>query len=71
MWFRLKAAIAKELLGYLRDPATRGFLIIVPIVQTIVFAFAATLDVQNIDVVILDQDTGRWSHELVAQIDGA
>ncbi len=71
MWLRLKATIVKEMLSYLRDPATRRFLIIVPILQTLVFAFAATLDVRNIDVAILDQDAGRWSHELVAQIDGA
>ena len=71
MWFRLKTMIVKEVLSYLRDPATRRFLFGAPILQTIIFSFAATLDVQNIDIAILDQDAGRWSHELVARVDGA
>jgi ABC-2 type transport system permease protein len=71
MWLRLRIAIVKELISYLRDPATRRFLIGAPIFQTIVFAYAATLDVRNIDVAILDQDNGRWSHELVARVDAA
>jgi len=71
MWFRLRIAIAKEVLSYLRDPTTRRFMIGAPIFQTIVFAFAGTLDVRNVDVAIFDQDNGRWSHELVARIDGA
>ena len=71
MWFRLHIAIWKEMVSYLRDPATRRFMIGAPIMQTVVFAFAGTLDVRNVDVVILDQDNGRWSHELVARVDGA
>ncbi len=71
MWFRLKIAIVKEVLSYLRDPATRRFMIAAPILQTVVFAFAGTLDVKNADVAVFDQDNGRWSHELVARVDGA
>ncbi len=71
MWFRLRIAIVKEMISYLRDPATRRLLIGAPILQTVVFAFAGTLDVENIDVAVLDQDNGRWSHELVARVDGA
>ena len=71
MWFRLRIAIVKEVLSYLRDPTTRRFMIGAPILQTVVFSFAGTLDVQNIDLAVLDQDNGRWSHELVARVDGA
>ena len=71
MWFRLRVAIWKEVVSYLRDPATRRFLIGAPIFQTVIFAFAATLDVRNVDVVVLDQDNGHWSQELVARVDGA
>jgi ABC-2 type transport system permease protein len=71
MWFRLRIAIAKELISYLRDPKTRRFMIGAPILQTVVFSFAGTLDVQNIDLAVLDRDNGRWSHELVARVDGA
>jgi ABC-2 type transport system permease protein len=71
MWFRLQAAIIKELTCYLRDPASRRFMIFAPVFQTLIFAFAASLDVQNIDIAIYDQDAGRWSQEVVARVDGA
>lgn len=71
MWFRLRVAIWKEVVSYLRDPATRAFLVGAPILQTVIFAFAGTLDVQNVDLAVLDRDNGRWSYELVARLDGA
>jgi ABC-2 type transport system permease protein len=71
MWLRLKTTIIKELQSYLRDRAAMRFLIGAPVFQTIIFAFAATLDVQNIDIAVFDQDAGRWSHELVARVDAA
>ena len=71
MWARLRIAIVKEVISYFRDPVTRRFMIGAPILQTVVFAFAGTLDVKNVDVAVLDLDNGRWSHELVARVDGA
>lgn len=71
MWFRLRVAIWKEVVSYLQDPATRAFVVGAPILQTVVFAFAGTLDVQNVDLAVLDRDNGRWSYELVARLDGA
>jgi ABC-2 type transport system permease protein len=71
MWYRLRIAIAKEMISYLRDPATRRFMIGAPILQTLIFSFAGTLDVRNIDLALLDLDNGRWSYELVARVDGA
>lgn len=71
MWTRLLALIKKELLVVLRDPKGRIVIVVPPLVQLIVFSFAATLDVKNVDVAILDRDTGRGGHELVQRIDGA
>ncbi len=65
---RLRAQIVKELLSVLRDPRSRFVLIGPPIVQLLVFSFAATLEVRNIDIAVLDRDAGRASHELVAQL---
>ncbi|MFN3745001.1 MAG: ABC transporter permease [Hyphomicrobiaceae bacterium] len=70
-WTRLKALIVKELLAVLRDPKGRAILIGPPIIQLVVFAYAATLEVRNVDVVVLNRDGGRWGHELVQRIDGA
>lgn len=71
MWTRLVALIKKELLVVLRDPKGRVVIVVPPLVQLIVFSFAATLDVKNVDVAILDRDAGRAGHELVQRIDGA
>ncbi len=68
---RLKAQIVKELLSYLRDPKSRLILVGPPLMQLLVFSYAATLEINNIDVAVLDQDNGYWSQEMVRQIEGA
>ncbi|TWG91383.1 ABC-2 type transport system permease protein [Mesorhizobium sp. J18] len=71
MWTRLKALIIKELLAVLRDPKGRMILIGPPILQLLVFSYAATLEVRNIDVLVLNRDSGSWGQELVHRIEGA
>src|SRR5690606_31134185 len=67
-WRRLKALIVKELLAVLRDPRGRAILIGPPIIQLLVFSYAATLEVRNIDIIVLNQDSGHWGIELVERI---
>lgn len=71
MWCRLQAVVIKEIRSYWRDPATRRFLLGAPIFQVTLFSLAASLDANDVDVAVLNQDAGRWSHELIARIDGA
>jgi ABC-2 type transport system permease protein len=71
MFARLLALILKELLVILRDPRSRAILIGPPLVQLIVFAFAATLEVRNVDLVVLDRDEGGAGRELIARIEGS
>jgi ABC-2 type transport system permease protein len=68
---RLAAQIVKELLSLLRDPRSRLILIGPPLAQLFVFAFAATLDVTNVSIAILDDDSGRWSQEVIHRLQGA
>lgn len=70
-WTRLKALIIKELLAVLRDPKGRAILIGPPIIQLLVFSYAATLEVRNVDIMVLNRDSGYWGEELVKRIDGA
>lgn len=70
-WTRLRALIVKELLAVLRDPKGRVILIVPPIIQLVVFSYAATLEVRNVDVMVLNHDAGRWGYELVQRIEGA
>jgi len=71
MWPRLLALLVKEFLVLLRDPRSRVILIAPPVIQLIVFSFAATLEVKNVDVVILNRDEGVSGGELVRRIEGS
>ena len=66
---RLRAQIGKEFLSVLRDPKTRFMLIGPPLIQLLIFGFAATLEVRNIDVAILNRDSGAMSQELMRRIE--
>ena len=68
---RLRAQIIKELLVFLRDPRARLVLVGPPLLQLLVFSFAVTLEVRNVDVAVLDEDEGRASYELIARIGAA
>lgn len=70
-WTRLRALIVKEFLAVLRDPKGRVILIVPPIIQLVVFSYAATLEVRNVDVMVLNRDSGRWGHEIVQRLEGA
>jgi ABC-2 type transport system permease protein len=68
---RLLALVVKELLAMLRDPRSRMVLIGPPLIQIFVFSYAATLDISNIDIAVLNRDSGRWSAEILQRLDGA
>lgn len=68
---RLRAQFVKEVLSILRDPRSRMVVFVPPLLQLLVFAFAATLEVRNVDIAVHNQDAGRWSHELIARLDSA
>jgi ABC-2 type transport system permease protein len=68
---RIKALIIKEFLALLRDPKGRAILIGPPIIQLLVFSYAATLEVTNVDIMVLNRDAGIWGQELLHRIEGA
>jgi ABC-2 type transport system permease protein len=61
---RIRAQIIKELLSVLRDPKSRIVVIVPPLMQLLVFSFAATMEVKHIDIAILNEDSGRWGYEV-------
>lgn len=68
---RLGAQIVKELLSLLRDPRSRITLVAPPLMQLFIFSFAATLNVTNVSVAVLNDDAGRWSAEMIQRLEGA
>lgn len=68
---RISALIIKELFTLLRDPRSRLLLIGPPIIQLLIFSFAATLEVKNVSIAILNRDMGSHGHEIVRRIAGS
>ncbi len=71
MWQRIRALIVKELLALLRDRASRAVLIGPPLIQLMVFGYAATFDLNHIPYAVYDQDGGRAARQLLARFDGS
>jgi len=65
---RLRAQIIKEFLSILRDPRARAVLLGPPMMQLMIFSFAATLEVKNASIAVYNRDGGVWSQELVARV---
>ena len=70
MWQRIVALIWKELLIVWRDKRSRFVLVVPPLIQLFIFSFAATLDVKNVPIGILNLDNGEQSIELVQRFIG-
>jgi ABC-2 type transport system permease protein len=68
---RVLALTVKELLALLRDAASRAVLIGPPIIQLLVFGYAATFDLKHVPFVVYNQDQGRLSRELIARFEGS
>ncbi len=64
---RIAALIRRELLTIWRDKRGRSILILPPIMQLFVFSYAATFDLREAPIAILNEDAGLASRELVAR----
>ncbi len=64
----LRALIRKEFLSILRDPKTRVVLIVPPLVQLLIFSWAATLDLSHANLAIYDRDGSVWSQTWTERI---
>jgi ABC-2 type transport system permease protein len=71
MFKRILALVRKELLAVLRDPKSRMSILLPPIIQLLIFTSAATLDVKNVPIGILNRDSGSQAFELVQRFHGS
>ena len=69
--FRMLTLVRKELLALLRDPRSRVILFAPVIVQTLLFGYAATFDLNHAPYAAYDQDRSAASRELLAMLDGS
>jgi ABC-2 type transport system permease protein len=68
---RIYSLLIKEMLSVWRDKRSRYAVILPPILQLFIFATAATLDVKNVPIGILNRDNGEKAFELVQRFHGA
>jgi ABC-2 type transport system permease protein len=68
---RIRTIIRKEFRQVLRDPRMRGLLFIPPLMQLLIFGYAANLDVNNARIAWMDEDHSPNSRELLSQFLGS
>lgn len=71
MLARIWALVIKEFLALLRDKTSRFVLIGPPIIQLVVFGYAATFDLNHITYAVYNEDPGFASRELLGRFTGS
>jgi ABC transporter DrrB family efflux protein len=61
----LAAMLLKEFSHIRREPATIFFMLVVPVLQTIIFGYAIETEIENIGTVVYNMDGRKASRELV------
>lgn len=68
---RLVHLVRKEFIELRRDPRLFGIVILAPIVQLTMLGYAATTDVRDVPVVVLDRDRSSESRALVSRFEAS
>lgn len=65
---RLKQLLIKEFIQVFRDKRTRFVLFGPPLIQMLIFGYAATYEIRHVPTVVLDYDNSQESRELVSRV---
>ncbi|MBU1424041.1 MAG: ABC transporter permease [Gammaproteobacteria bacterium] len=71
MLARILALVLKEFLALLKDKRGRIVLIAPPLIQMMIFGYAATFDLKNVPYAVYNEDRGTAARELLADFEGA
>lgn len=66
---RVLALIKKEFIVIWKDPKSRGIILALPLLQLFIFANAITMEIKNIDAVLVDTDNSVESRELISRFE--
>ena len=66
---RIRFLIWKELIELGQDPRLFGIVVMAPIIQLFMLAYAATTDVRNVPIIFADADRTVSSRELIGRFD--
>jgi ABC-2 type transport system permease protein len=71
MWQRILALTVKEFLALLKDKKSRLVVVVPPLIQLLVFGYAATFDLKDVPYAVYNEDTGAASRDLLAGFTGS
>src|SRR5687768_2274893 len=67
IWF----VMWKEIIELRQDPRIFGIIFIAPVLQLAILGYAATTDVRNVPIVVVDADRSPGSQELISRFTGS
>lgn len=65
---RIKAIARKEFIQIKRDPFSLAMAFLMPVILLVIFGYAISFDITNIDAVIVDNDKSSFSREFTARL---
>lgn len=65
MFTRITSIIVKEFLQVLRDPRMKFVIFVSPVVQILIFGYAATMDITNVPTAVYDLDNTKQSRDII------
>jgi ABC-2 type transport system permease protein len=68
---RILHLIRKEFLELRQDPRLFGIIIMAPLIQLTMLGYAATTDVRNVPLVVVDEDRSAASRELISRFEAS
>lgn len=68
---RIVALMVKEFLSLLKDKKSRFVIIVPPLVQLLIFGYAATYDLTSVAYAVFNEDAGGAGRDLVADFSGS
>jgi len=71
MWYRVMALVLKEFITLLKEGRSRAVLIVPPLIQLLVFGYAASYDLKQVPYALYNEDRGAGARELVALLRGS
>lgn len=66
---RIIALIKKEFISIWKDPRSRTLIVLPPLMQLVIFAHAATMEVKNINMAVLDKSNTMESRNLISEFE--
>jgi len=71
MWHRVISLMIKEFLALLKDKKGRMVFIGPPIIQLLVFGYAATFDLNQVPYAVFNEDPGAGAREFLQRVEGS